>query len=354
MRIGLIAPPWIPVPPPAYGGLEAVVDNLARALAARGHEVRLFTVGESTCPVTRRHLHREAVASIGDVVSELAHVLAGYDALTDVDLIHDHTVAGPLLVAGRRHVPPVVTTIHSPFTPAVRRIVAESARHAATVAISEAQARMAAPSSITTVIHHGVDIDFYRPGPGGGGYLLFIGRMCADKGVHRAIRIARAAGRRLVVVAKMRQADEYAYCEREVRPLLQADVDVRLESTAAERLQLLRHADALINPIRWPEPFGLVMAEALACGTPVLAFPNGAAPEVVDHGRTGYLCSNEAGMVTALERVADIDRHACRSAAVHRFSMHRMARDHEALYRTVLAGHRSGPPARPLVSAELT
>ncbi|HEU4422014.1 MAG TPA: glycosyltransferase, partial [Pilimelia sp.] len=112
MRIGLIAPPWIPVPPPAYGGLEAVVDNLARGLAARGHEVRLFTVGESSCPVTRRHLYRGAVAPIGDVVHELAHVLAGYDALTDVDIIHDHTVAGPLLAAAHRSAPPVVTTIH--------------------------------------------------------------------------------------------------------------------------------------------------------------------------------------------------------------------------------------------------
>jgi glycosyltransferase involved in cell wall biosynthesis len=354
MRIGLIAPPWIPVPPPAYGGLEAVVDNLARGLAARGHEVRLFTVGESTCPVTRRHVYPKAVAPLGNVVHELTHVLAAYHALADVDLIHDHTVAGPLLAAAQRHEPPVVTTVHSPFIPAVRRIVAEAARHATTVAISHAQARAAGPAPITAVIHHGVDVDFYRPGPGGGGYLLFIGRMCADKGVHRAIRVARRARRRLVVVAKMREADERAYCERMVAPLLGADIDVRIESTAAERLRLLRHADALINPIRWPEPFGLVMAEALACGTPVLAFPNGAAPEVVDHGRTGYLCSNEAAMVTALDRVADIDRHACRSAAVHRFSMDRMARDHEALYGAVLARHRSGPPARPMVTAELT
>jgi glycosyltransferase involved in cell wall biosynthesis len=349
MRIGLIAPPWIPVPPPAYGGLEAVVDNLARGLVACGHDVRLFTVGESTCPVPRRHLYERTVAPIGDVVHELTQVLAGYDALADVDLIHDHTIAGPLLASSRVRPPPVVTTIHSPFTPTTRRILAEVARHAATVAISHAQARTAGAVPITAVIHHGVDVDVYRPGPGGGGYVLFIGRMCADKGVHRAIGIARRAGRRLVVVAKMRETDEHAYYQREVRPLLGDDVELLIESTVADRLRLLRHADALINPIGWPEPFGLVMTEALACGTPVLAFGNGAAPEIVDHGRTGYLCADGADMVAALDRVPDIDRHACRSAAVHRFSLPRMVRDHERLYRSVLDRHRLA--ARPQLTA---
>jgi glycosyltransferase involved in cell wall biosynthesis len=351
MRIGLIAPPWIPVPPPAYGGLEAVVDNLARGLAARGHDVCLFTVGESACPVTRRYLYPKAVAPIGDIRHEVTHALAGYDALADVDVIHDHTVAGPLLAASRYSPPPVVTTIHGPFTPASRRILAEAARHAATVAISHAQARTAGAVPITAVIHHGVDLDFYRPGSGGGGYLLFIGRMCPDKGVHRAIRIARRAGRRLVVVAKMREADEHAYYQREVRPLLGDDVELLIESSAPQRLGLLRHADALINPIGWPEPFGLVMAEALACGTPVLAFGNGAAPEIVEHGHTGYLCADEAEMVAALDQVHEIERRACRSAAARRFSLQRMARDHDRLYHTVLAHHRSARPPHPLITA---
>ena len=137
---------------------------------------------------------------MGADVPEAAHVLAAYQALADVDIIHDHTILGPLL-AGRRRIrrPPVVTTVHGPITPQNRRSYAEAARHAAIVAISHAQARSAAGIPIAAVIHHGIDLDTYRPGPGTGGYLLFVGRMCADKGVHHAVRIARRAGWRLII-----------------------------------------------------------------------------------------------------------------------------------------------------------
>jgi glycosyltransferase involved in cell wall biosynthesis len=329
VRIGLIAPPWIPVPPPAYGGTEAVLDNLARGLAELGHDVRLFTVGESTCPVTRMHLYPRAVEPIGELVHEAAHTLAAYEALTDVDVIHDHTTIGPLLADIHRGPAPVVVTNHGPFSTQTRRILAAAARTAAAVAISHAHARSAGQIPIAAVIHHGIDTTVYRPGPGGGGYLLFIGRMCPDKGVHRA-------GRRLVIVAKMREPAEHAYFQREVRPLLRDTDQLLIESSLAERVHLLRHADALINPIGWPEPFGLVMAEALACGTPVLAFPHGAAPEIVDHDRIGYLCTDETDMAAAVQRLPAIDRRTCRTVAEQRFSLRRMALDHQRLYQDIL------------------
>jgi len=338
MRIGLIAPPWIPVPPPAYGGTEVVIGNLARGLLALGHDVRLFTVGESTCPVPRQWLFSSPVEPIGAPAAEAAHALAAYEALADADIIHDHTDLGPRL-AGRRGIirAPVVTTFHARVTPQSRRLLAETARHAAIVAISHAQARSFAGIPVAAVIHHGIDLDVYTPGPGLGGYVLFIGRMSADKGVHHAVRAARRAGWPLIISAKMREPAERAYFDEQVRPLLRPGDARPAEQPLAARLALLRNAVALLNPITWPEPFGLVMAEALACATPVLAFPNGAAPEIIDHGRTGYLCQGEEDMTAALADVHRIDRPDCRAAAERRFSVARMAADHERLYRAILA-----------------
>jgi glycosyltransferase involved in cell wall biosynthesis len=339
MRIGLIAPPWLPVPPPAYGGTETVIDNLARGLQALGHDVRLFTVGESACPVPREYLYRRGVEPLGADVPEAAHVLAAYEALADVDIIHDHTVLGPLLAA-RRGIrrPPVVTTNHGLFTPQTRRIFAEVARHTSIVAISHSQARSSGGIPIAAVIHHGIDLDVYRPGPGDGGYLLFVGRMSADKGVHHAVRIASRARQRLVIVAKMREPAEQAYFEQRVRPLLGPGDEMPAEQPLAVRIELLRRAAALLNPIVWREPFGLVMVEALASATPVLAFPNGAAPEIVDPGRTGYLCRDEEEMITAVDCVHEIERRHCRTVAERRFSLMRMAVDHQRLYRHILVG----------------
>lgn len=345
MRIGLIAPPWVPVPPPAYGGTEIVIDNLARGLQNQGHEVRLFTVGESTCPVTRRYRYPKAVTAMGAAMPEAAHVLAAYDVLDDeVDIIHDHTTLGPLL-AGRhreRH-PPIVTTNHGPFTDEARQLYAEVASDVAIVAISHDQAASAGRIPIAAVIHHGVDLTLYQPGPGDGGYLLFMGRMTPDKGVHVALRAAQRAGLPLIIVAKMREPAERAYYEQVVAPLLGPDEPQPRELPVDRRLELLRGAKALLNPIAWPEPFGLVMIEALAAGTPVLAFPNGSASEIVDDGVTGFLCKDEDELTAAIARLDTIDRGACRRVAEERFSLDKMAQAHHRLYRRVLLGAR---PAR--------
>jgi glycosyltransferase involved in cell wall biosynthesis len=193
---------------------------------------------------------------------------------------------------------------------------------------------------IAAVIHHGVDTDLYELGPGHGGFLLFLGRMNPDKGIHRAIRVAHRAGRRLVLVTKVRERAEREFYREVVQPMLGADDELIVEPELAVRLDLLRHADALLNPITWPEPFGLVMAESLACGTPVLAFPYGAAPEIVEHGRTGFLCADEDEMVAALSLVPTLERAQCRAAAEQRFSRQRMAADHERLYRALVAADR--------------
>jgi glycosyltransferase involved in cell wall biosynthesis len=339
MRIGLVAPPWVSVPPSRYGGTESVIDNLARGLVDRGHEVMLYTVGTSTCPVQKQWLFDEPAVPIGAGELEAAHVLAAYTSFTaDVDVLHDHTALGPLLApaltAAASACVPVVLTLHGPPTdPARRLLLSHAARNAALVAISRSQRRSAPDLPFARVIHHGVDLDLHKPGPGGGGYVMFVGRMSPDKGVHRAVDIARRAGMPLVIAAKMWEQVEIDYFRAEVEPRLHDDVELLVDADREHRVELLGRAEALLNPICWAEPFGLVMAEALACGTPVAGSPYGAAPEIVVDGVTGFLRESDDELVEVLGRVGELDREACRLAAVERFSIERMARDHEGLYQ---------------------
>lgn len=338
LRIGIIAPPWVAVPPPAYGGTETVIDQLARGLVEAGQEVVLFTTGDSTCPVPRSWLYEEALGTTGSWDAELPHVVRAYEALADVDIVHDHTIAGPRLASDVWMGLPVVTTNHGPFHPEAIARFSDLAREVAVVAISYHQRRSAPSVAVAAVIHHGVDPAMFPMGLGDGGYVLFLGRMNAEKGVHRAIAVAGAAGKRLLIAAKMWEPAERAYFAEHVEPFL-GDGVVHLGAVGGERkLELLAGAEALLNPIRWPEPFGMVMIEALVCGTPVLAFREGAAPEIVEHGRTGFLCADEADMTARVAQVGTLDRHDCRDAVVRSFSADRFVADHLALYRRVLAG----------------
>jgi glycosyltransferase involved in cell wall biosynthesis len=352
LHVGLIAPPWVAVPPPRYGGTEVVIDHLARGLVAAGHQVSLFATGDSTCPVEKHWVLPEAVGTTGSLIDELGHVQAAYAQLTHCDVIHDHTLLGPLWAVANAVPIPMVTTNHGEFTPELTALYRSVGEHVAVVAISHHQASTAPTVPVAQVIHHGIDVDTLPVGRGDGGYVVFLGRMHPDKGVHRAIEVARAAGKRLLIAAKMWEPVEHQYYAEQVEPLLGPDAVYLGQVGGADKHDLLAGAEALINPIRWPEPFGLVMIEALAAGTPVLAFPEGAAPEIVDHGRTGFLCRDEADMVGRLATIGAIDRAACRHAAESRFSTRRMVDDHIALYQRLTAAHRSvldlrGPrPAR--------
>lgn len=338
MRIALVAPPWTPVPPPLYGGIELVVDRLARGFVAAGHDVLLFTTGDSTCPVPRRWALAEAEGQrIGMSVPEIRHVMAAYDAIAEADIVHDHTVLGPIY-AERFGGLPVLTTVHGPFNDELADIYGRIAGRVPIVAVSHAQCRPVPHIPIARVIHHGIDADEFPFGAGDGGYVLFLGRLSPDKGAHRAIEVARKAEVRLLIAGKMREVWEREYFAAQVEPHLGPDVEYLGEVPHDEKLRLLAGARALLFPIRWNEPFGLVMLEALACGTPVLAFPEGAAPEVVEHGRTGFLCDDEAAMAEALTQVNQIDRRACRAAVEGYFSTERMVREHLELYEQVLAG----------------
>ncbi len=336
LRIGIIAPPWVPVPPHVYGGTEVVVDQLARGLVDAGHQVELFATGDSTCPVPRAYYYEEALGTCADPALEFAHVEKAYEHLTDVDIVHDHTLTGPSWAATWRPDLPVVTTNHGPFTPAMRAHFGALADRVTIIAISEAQRRSAPEIPVGAVIHHAIDAAACPFGQGDGGYVLFLGRMSPDKGAHRAITVARAAGKRILLAAKMWEPEERRYFAEEVAPLLGEDATYLGEVGGQAKLDLLAGAEALINPIRWPEPFGLVMIEALACGTPVLSFREGAAPEIVEDGITGFLCTDEVDMAARLAHIGDLDRAACRAAAMNRFSIPRFVDDHVRLYRRVL------------------
>lgn len=336
MRIALIAPPWLPVPPVGYGGTEAVLDNLARGLVADGHELLLFTTGDSTCPVPRRWVRPHAAGTVDTgAATELHHVINAYDDILDwgPDVVHDHTLVGP--VYAQRFDLPVVTTNHGPFEGELRAFYDAIAPRVPVIAISEHHARTAEPIAVAAVIHHGIDVDSFPMGDGDGGYALFLGRMSPDKGVARAVHLAREAGIPLKIAAKMREAGEHAYFQSTVKPLLGDDVEYLGEVGGADKLTLLGGARCLLNPIVWPEPFGMVMIEALACGTPVLASDHGSAPEIVVDGVTGAICTDDGCFVDALTNLDRYRRTACRRDAGERFSSRRMVERHVELFAEV-------------------
>jgi glycosyltransferase involved in cell wall biosynthesis len=336
MKVGLLAPPWLPVPPPAYGGTEMVIDALARGLVEAGHEVHVFTVGDSDVPVPIDYVHEHAVnAHMGDGAVELGHLAEGYEALSDCDIIHDHTLAGPLWALAHGY-QQVVTTCHGPLTDDFHRVYRAYAKQLPVIAISRDQAARAPDVTIARVIHHGIDPRRFQVGKGRGGYLLFLGRMTPAKGAHEAILIAREAGYPLKIAAKMRSREEKTYFRDRVEPLLHDDVEYVGEAGHHTKLELLAEARALLNPIRWPEPFGLVMIEALACGTPVVALKAGAASEIVEDGLTGFVCTDRGQLLAAIDRLDELNRQDCRAAVTGYFSSERMVSEHVELYEGVL------------------
>lgn len=344
LRIGLLAPPWVPIPPPRYGGTESMIDRLARGLLAAGHEVRLWTTGDATCPVPRGATFDVARrAMMGSSAIELRHTLEGYEWFVDqqCDIVHDHTLVGPFIAPAT---PPVITTNHGPFdNPELAAIYRHTPPTIPIIAISRNQAS-AAPRfgiNISHVIHHGIDVEEIPEGDGRGDdrgpYLLFLGRIDPTKGVLQAIDVARTTGWRLLIAAKMTEPGEISFFEREVAPRCMDGIEYVGEVGVVEKYRLLGASTALLNPIQWPEPFGLVMIEALATGTPVIVTPHGAAPEIITDGLTGFLRTDRAALVDAVREIDRIDRTTCRTEVTRRFSTQRMVGRHVDAYRQLLA-----------------
>jgi glycosyltransferase involved in cell wall biosynthesis len=338
MRIAVIAPPWAPIPPVLYGGIELIVDELAQGFQAAGHEVMLFATGDSRSPVPTEYvLDRAEGIRIGMAVPELRHVMHAYEAVTGFDIVHDHTIFGPVY-AERFPDLKVVTTIHGPFNEELTDIYRRMSERVPIIAISHDQRRQVPDIPIARVIHHGIDPSAFPRGDGDGGYFLFLGRMAPEKGAHRAVEAAWKAGAKLLLAAKMREPWELNYFQTSVEPYLNENIRYLGEVPHEEKLRLLAGARGLLNPIRWAEPFGLVMVEALACGTPVLAFPEGAAPEIVEDGKTGFLCRDVDEMAARINQVDLIERSACRASVEDYFCTTRMVAEHLDLFEDLVGG----------------
>jgi glycosyltransferase involved in cell wall biosynthesis len=316
LRVAMLAPPWISVPPPGYGGVECVVSVLTEALVGRGNEVTLFCAPGSTSDARVCTLLGECHADeIERSLYEVDHVARAFDAIDagSFDVVHDHCGFTALAMAGRLDTP-LVHTLHGQFTASTAAFYAHHGHKAALVGISLAQLAAAPPGlGPIETIPNPIDLSAWPLQERKHDYVLWIGRITADKGPHRAIAAARAAGVPLVLAGVI-QPGEQAFFDREIAPHVDGD-RVRFigEVTGAAKCSAFANARALLMPIRWNEPFGMVMVEALACGTPVIAFPEGAARELVVHGSTGFLVEDESAMAIAIGRSARIKPRVCRA-----------------------------------------
>jgi glycosyltransferase involved in cell wall biosynthesis len=311
---------------------------------AAGHDVLLAVASDSRCPAPRvAGMRQSEPAEIGSTLSELSHIIRAYEGMQGVDIIHDHTLAGPFCPLRPPGVP-VVTTIHGLLTPAAAEIYRASGTNTSIIAISRDQTSHAPDVPVTKVIHHGMELSTVPLGSGRGGYVCFVGRMCPDKGVLEAIQVARKAGIPLKIAAKMREPEEVRYFQDVIRPLMGPNEEFLGELGDAEKYRLMGEAMAFLNPIQWSEPFGLVMIESLATGTPVVGTPIGSAPEIVEHGRTGYLAATDR-LADLLPAAAGLSRAECRARVEERFSAERMVADHLRLFAQLLQATRPAAAA---------
>jgi glycosyltransferase involved in cell wall biosynthesis len=344
MRIAQIAPPWFPVPPPGYGGVELVVAQLADHLVERGHDVTLFANPDSrtAAQLVTSVLDAPDPALLGNEWLDAHHAIAAYQQIRDscFDVVHDHSgVVGPALGALLDGSPPVVHTLHGPWDEMTRLFYSAVASQLHLVAISETQRRANPHVRYAGVVHNGIALDRYPFREEKDDFLVYIGRANPDKGPTLAIEVARRVGLPLAMIVKKSEPFERSYWDEIVAPQLHDEVEVFENVSHERKVDLLGRARAMVFPIQWPEPFGLVMVEAMACGTPVVACGVGAAVELVEDGVTGYLRNSVADLVQAVGHVEDCAPAACRARVAEHFSAEVMVRRYEAIFECVAAAH---------------
>jgi glycosyltransferase involved in cell wall biosynthesis len=345
----VLAPPWIPVPPPGYGGIEAVIDLLCEGLVERGHEVTLFAAPGSRSPA---HVQTFAEAAhpdeIGASIHEADHVAFAWEHIERAarrarpfDVVHDHSGFTALAMADRVDVS-VVHTIHCPLTDEVASFYSRHGHKAHLVAVSDSQARSApARVRIAAVVSNPIAVQNWPLRTKKADYLLWVGRMDPVKGAARAIDAARLAGRRLILAGPVQPGQERYFAEH-VEPQLDGQrVRYIGEVGGAVKQELFANAAGLLMPVRWREPFGMVMVEALACGTPVIAFPEGAVAEIVIDGENGWLVADEAEMACAVARLGAIDSLRCRASVAERYDVSVTTAGYEGVYRRAIESDRA-------------
>ncbi|MBE7210252.1 MAG: glycosyltransferase family 4 protein [Gluconacetobacter diazotrophicus] len=342
LRVLQVAPVIFPTPPPFSGGTERVVAELSAALVAAGHAVTLLAPEDSALPGIR---HVPGLPSLHALQRRHGTVPPGVPDMLDAvqldllrreaprhDVVHCHGAFSHAALVSDR---PSLTTVHWRLDELDRQLFFRRFPGLPVAAISAAQARDLPEGNRAGIVHHGIAADRYRPGPGGE-RLAFVGRMTDQKRPDAAIRIARAAGRPVALAGAVDVGNPHYFRDR-VEPLLGPDARHLGELDDAGKQDLLGGSAALLFPIDWPEPFGLVMIEAMACGTPVIAFDRGSASEIVEHGVSGFVVRDEHEAVAAIRRLPELDRNTVRVRFEERFTAGRMARDYVALYRRILS-----------------
>ena len=347
LRIAMIAPPWFELPPTGYGGIESMVADLVDTLADTGHEVMLIGAGRHRTSAARFVAVYDTPPSerLGTPVPEVLHAARAAAALRelDVDVVHDHSLAAPLLAAGRGT--PTVVTMHGPVDGELGDYFAALGEAVGVVAISAAQQALRPELNWVGTVHNAIDVASFPFRARKGEPVLWLGRFSPDKGAHLAIDAARTAGLPIVLAGKRNEPDEHAYFDREIAPRLGPGVSYVGEADAARKRELFAEARALVFPIQWEEPFGIVMIEALACGTPVVALRRGSVPEVITHGRSGLVVDHPAQLAEALRAAERLDPIQCRREAETRFNLPVMAGGYERIYRAAIRQRATGPAA---------
>jgi glycosyltransferase involved in cell wall biosynthesis len=355
MKIAQIAPLVERCPPVLYGGTERVVSYLTEALVDQGHDVTLFASGDSITSAELVPCSERALRLDSHVKDPLPYVMIMLDEVArradDFDVLHFHIdlLHAPMM---RSCIDSAITTLHGrldlpDLVPFYRHF-----SELPVVSISDAQRAPLPSANWVGTVHHGLPRDLLPFSPAGDGYLAFLGRISPEKRPDRAIEIAAHSGMPLKIAAKVDRADA-DYWRDVIEPMVKAHANVEYvgEIGEAEKGEFLGKARALLFPIDWEEPFGLVMIEAMACGTPVIAFRRGSTPEVIDHGVSGFVVDDVAAAVDAVEKLDALDRHRVRATFERRFTVERMAHDYVDIYRSRAPINRPWPGARPRLSA---
>jgi glycosyltransferase involved in cell wall biosynthesis len=337
MRIAVIAPPYYRVPPKTYGGTERVINLLVEGLVERGYDVTLFATGDSQ---TRAKLRSIYAAPIGAGplawAPQARHGSLAFTEADQFDIIHNHTPVSGFLYSMFVETP-TVHTIHYMDEQSSDLIFYRAWPGRSLIMVSQSQRRLLAHPEPVRVVHNGVDANRFTLCHEKDAYLLHIGRLSERKGTHLAVEVARRSGRRLILAGKIEDDQFY---QRAIAPYVDGEqIEMRGSVGGQERIDLFQRACALLFPIQWEEPFGLVLAEAMACGTPVVAFGHGSVPELVRHGETGFIVNDVDAMCAALDDLPQIDPDTCRSHVLAHFSLERMIDGYEAVYRSILAQH---------------
>ncbi|MBD2387532.1 glycosyltransferase family 4 protein [Cylindrospermum sp. FACHB-282] len=341
MRIAQIAPLWERVPPPAYGGIELVVGLLTDELVRRGHEVTLFASGDSLTLAKLVSVHPRALRldpTVKDCgIYESLQLATVYEQAEEFDLIHSHMGHGALSYTNLVSTP-TVHTLHGIFTPDNEKMF-KFAKKQPYINISQAQREPKLGLNYVATVYNGIDVNSYEfhAQPEDPPYLAFLGRISPEKGTHLAIAVAKETGWQLKIAGKIDLVDK-EYFEQEIKPHIDGEqIQYLGEANHAQKNALMGGAVATLFPITWREPFGLVMVESMASGTPVIAMKLGSAEEVIAHGKVGFLCNNIQEFISAIDKIPELDRYDCREYVENHFSVQQMTDGYEAVYQQILA-----------------